>query len=302
MGCLMRRLPSLPALRAFEAAARRGSFTMAGEELHLTPSAISHQVRALERHFGQKLFRREGIRVELTADGARLAGRLQTAFDTMEKACSELERIPPDRRLSVLCAPSFASKWLGPRLPHFMRACPSVALRLTAEAGAIDLTRHDELDIVISYGAPLSRAGLVVEPLGVEEIVALCAPALAERFDPLDPAVGSLLIESSVNPVRWSDWFALNGLPEPAPASRPSFDRGALAVSAAAQGIGVALEGRRFAQSELASGELVEPAPGRYRGVRRDMHFLSCREAAFGEPSITAFRTWLRAALHEAPG
>ena len=120
----MRRLPSFFSLRAFEAAARLGGFTQAGEALHLTPSAISHQVRALETWFGRALFTRSVRKVTLTADGQRLLEQLSQAFDQIEDACAQLRPPEAGSELAVHCSPSFAAKWLGPRLPQFMAAHP----------------------------------------------------------------------------------------------------------------------------------------------------------------------------------
>lgn len=293
----MQRFPSFLALRAFEAAARAGGFTAAGQELNLTPSAISHQIRALERHFGRALFSRQGIKVVLNADGARLAGELSAAFGMIHRACGEFAVSVPRQELAVHCAPSFASTWLGPRLPEFMRLHPAVTLRLSSGAELVDLLRQDELDIVISYGTALRRPGLVVESFGPEDIIALCTPEMAARIAPDSPAVGALLIDSSVNPVGWNDWFALNHLPRPANARRPAFDRGALAVSAAAQGLGIALESRCFALDELASGALVPWGGGGYKNITREMHFLSYRERQSSAPPVVAFGMWLREAL-----
>lgn len=290
------RLPSFLALRAFEAAARSGGFTAAGQELNLTPSAISHQVRALETHFSKRLFARHGIRVVLTPDGARLAGELSVAFGIIDRACTEFVDQSPAEVLALHCAPSFATKWLGPRLPDFIRVHPSITLHLSSGAEPIDLTKHDELDLVISYGAARRRPGLIVESFGPEDIVAVCTPEIAAICDASIPSIGSMLIESSINPVSWSDWFALNDLPKPASAPRPSFDRGALAVSAAAQGLGIALESRCFALDELNRGDLVELGHGHYRAVQRDMHFLSYRKTQKTSSSILAFRTWLKQA------
>jgi DNA-binding transcriptional LysR family regulator len=293
----MDRFPSFLALRAFEAAARCGSFTAAGQELNLTPSAISHQVRALETYFGRPLFSRQGIKVVLTEGGARLAEDLNAAFGVINKACSNFTLKPSKEQLAIHCAPSFASKWLGPRLPDFMREYPAITLRLSSGAEPVDLTRNDTLDLVISYGAAVSRPGLVIESFGPEDIVALCTPELAARSDVANPDIGEWLIDSSVNPVGWNDWFALNGLPRPNSARRPAFDRGALAVSAAAQGIGIALESRCFALDELASGELVEWGNGRYHCLVRELHFLSYREAQKNSVPILAFHNWLKDAL-----
>jgi DNA-binding transcriptional LysR family regulator len=293
----MERFPSFLALRAFEAAARCGSFTAAGQELNLTPSAISHQVRALETYFGRPLFSRQGIKVVLTEGGARLAAELAAGFGIISKACGDFAVISSKAQLAIHCAPSFASKWLGPRLPVFMREYPAIALRLSSGAEPVDLTRNDSIDLVISYGAAVSRPGLVVESFGPEDIVAVCTPELAGRCAFSSPDIGEWLIESSVNPVGWNDWFALNGLPRPKAARRPAFDRGALAVSAAAQGIGIALESRCFALDELASGELVEWGKGQYQCLVRELHFLSYRETERHSEPIVAFHGWLKEAL-----
>ena len=294
----MDRFPSFLALRAFEAAARCGGFTAAGQELNLTPSAISHQVRALETYFGRPLFSRQGIRVVLTEGGLHLAEDLASAFGLINTACGNFVATSSREQLAIHCSPSFASKWLGPRLPDFMREYPAIALRVSSGADPVDLKHNDSLDLVISYGAAVSRPGLVVESFGPEDILALCTPEIAARCDVSSPGIGEWLIDSSVNPVGWNDWFALNGLPRPTAARRPTFDRGALAVSAAAQGVGIALESRCFALDELAKGALIEWGKGHYKRVVRELHFLSYREMQRNSAPIVAFRTWLRDALH----
>jgi DNA-binding transcriptional LysR family regulator len=295
----MRKLPSFFALRAFEAAARLNSFTLAGRELHLTPSAISHQVRALEEYFGKPLFERRNRRIDLTPDGTRLLSGLTGAFDAIEAICAELEPSPRRNSLVVHCAPSFAAKWLGPRLPDFMRRHPQISLQLLSGAGQVDLMRRDELDIAIVYGGVTPSLGTVIEPLGDEDVTALCRPDLAANFDPAD-RFPLTLIESSVSPVRWSDWFQLNNLAMPVQQAHPSFDRGALAISAACQGLGVALESRRFALDELARGELVELGQGRLKAIRRPMHFLCYRDGHKSAGPITAFRNWLLECVERA--
>lgn len=290
----MRRLPSFTALRAFEAAARLGGFQQAGEELHLTPSAISHQIRALETYFARALFIRHSRHVELTPDGVRLQAKLASGFAEIEAACAELDTSEKVRALAVHCAPSLASTWLGPRLPGFMREHPSIGMRLTASADWPDLARHEELDLSIVYGTPPSGPGLVAEPLGIETITALCAPGVAVAFEAGGANFSRLaLIESSVCPVRWPDWFALNGLTGAPRADQPAFDRGALAISAAVQGVGVALETTRFAERELARGDLVVLGGGRFQAARQPLHFLCYRQAQKASPKNLAFRAWL---------
>ena len=296
----MRQIPSLHGLRTFESAARLASFLFASEELHLTPSAISHQIRALEKHFGRPLFIRHNRQVELTLEGQRLFTAITGAFDAIEAACAEFApRSAKSQRLSLHCAPSFASKWLGPRLTAFMRGHPAISIRVTASADPVDFARQEDLDLAIAYGKPPGAPGVSAEPLGLELIAALAAPHVASKYDltKSTAAKGLVLIESAVSPVRWSDWFALNGLSSPKGVEQPSFDRGALSVSAAAQGLGFALESTRFAENELKSGELVRAGGAHLRDVRREMHFLCYRTAQRDLKKIVAFRRWLLAAI-----
>lgn len=294
----MRRLPSFFALRAFEAAARCGRFNEAAEELSLTPSAISHQVRALEAWFGRPLFVRGTRSVTLTDEGRRLMDTLTDAFDRIEEGCAALRPAVQRRELAVHCAPSFAAKWLSPRLADFMQAHPGLTMRMSSSAEPADLLKDVALDVDIAYGAPPSRNGVAVEPLGDESIVPLVAPRLlgdAPARAPRD-VLRHTLIESKLNPVHWSDWCRLNGVRLPDRA-RPSFDRGSLAVAAAVDGLGVALESTRFAQAELARGDLVVVEGDAFRHVVRPMHFLCYRRADANEDRIVALRQWLGAQL-----
>src|SRR3984885_14180315 len=181
----MRRIPNFVLLRAFEAAARLESFTLAAEELHLSQSAISHQVKELEAYFGLPLFHRRNRRVETTAEGRRLFDSLGRVFDVIEAACSEVALSPQAQVLAVHCAPSLAVKWLGPRLPKFMQAHPDITIRLSSGAEPVDLTRLHEVDVAISYGMAFERPGLIVRPLGMERIVPMCSPDMLKTGVPL---------------------------------------------------------------------------------------------------------------------
>lgn len=295
----MRRLPPLPALRAFEAAARLGSFTAAAAELSLTPSAISHQVRALEAWFERPLFVRGVRRVVLTEEGRRLLDPLTQGFDLIHESCAALRAPAQRRELAVHCAPSFAAKWLSPRIAQFMKAEPSITLRLTSGAEPPDLHHGSGIQVAITYGQPSSQAGIEVESLGTERTVPMCAPRLlGEGAQPTDPreVVRLPLIESKLNPVHWADWCRLNGvrLPE---TPRPSFDRGSMAVAAAVDAVGVTLESVLFAQRELARGDLVLLDGPAFRQIERATHFLCWRRAERAHPALVAFREWLLAQL-----
>lgn len=297
----MRRVPSFHALRAFEAAARLGSLARAAGELHLTPSAISHQVRALEAHFGRPLFEAGSRAKVLTDDGARLAAGLVLAFDAIETACAEVVPEASAATLSVHCAPSFAAKWLGPRLPGFLARYPAIAIRMSTGAGRFDLVRNEATDVAIVYGDSAVDAGLSADALGEEAVNAVCAPALLSGLVAGLAGVGLRelmalpLIESSVSPIRWSDWFAANGLGRNPPTPTTGFDRGALVVAAAVQGMGVALETERFVADELASGQLVILGGGQFRPIRRVLHRLLCRAGPHLPHRVRVFRSWLLA-------
>ncbi len=297
----MRRLPSFFALRAFEAAARLGGFKQAGYELHLTPSAISHQVRALERWFGRALFLREVRKVTLTADGQRLLDGLGPAFDSIEDACDALRPVEMRSELAVHCSPSFAAKWLGPRLPQFMAAHPAIVIRLSSSAEPVDLSKATDIDIDIAYGEPPARHNVVVEPLGLETTAPMCSPRLLAGRSLQAPGdlLRLTLIDSKVNPVQWADWCALNELQLPAGA-RPSFDRGSMAIAAAADGMGVALETTRFAEQELERGDLVALDGAAFRRIERITHFICYRKASSDNPNLRAFRDWVLDSLRRS--
>ncbi len=293
----MRRLPNLARLRVFEAAARLESFTLAADELHLTQSAVSHQIRDLEDYFGRKLFVRRNRRVEPTAQGRRLLQGLSRVFDALEAACAEVALPDHDQILALHCAPSFAVKVLGPLLPQFMKAHPHITIRLTTGADPMDLNLAREVDIAISYGSAREVPGVLVQALGDEDIVPLISPTLlSDGQDALDALLNLPLIDSPLSQVGWSDWFERNGLTLPQ-RPRPSFDRAALVISAAADGMGIALESARLAERELRRGELVVLGDGRFEPVRLPMHYLSVRTPEIKTERVRVFSDWLQARL-----
>lgn len=289
----MRNIPNFALLRAFESAARLKSFTLAAHELHLTQSAISHQVRKLEDYFGSALFVRQNCRVELTLEGQRLLESLSRIFDVIEAACAEVSLAPKAQVLALYCAPSLAVKWLGPKLPEFMKAHPDITIRLTTGAGQVDLTRMRELDMSICYGTVSERAGIINKPLGTERNVPLCSPKLmTPGADPGRLVKEQVLIDSQLNNVTWARWFKLNNLRLPA-RPRPSFDRAAMSVSAATDGMGIALESTRLAERELERGDLVELGKGMFREMNVVTHTVSWRANENQVAKIRIFRQWL---------
>ncbi len=298
----MRRLPPLARLRTFELAARLQSFAAAAEALNLTASAVSHQMRELEQHFGLPLFERRHRRVQTTAAGERLAQNLKRVFDALEAACAEVALPAQDEVLAVHCAPSLAIKWLGPRLPAFVAAHPALNVRLSTGAEALDLALAREVDVLLSYGAPPApRPGIEVLALGAERLVPLVAPALKPpRIRATELLQRLPLIDSTLSPLGWPAWFERQGLPLP-PRPRPAFDRAAMAIAAAADGLGITLESTRLAARELERGELVELGAGVFEPVALELHHLSLRSSDRRREAVAAFAEWVIGQATAAP-
>ena len=297
----MRKIPNFVLLRAFEVAARLESFTLAAQELHLTQSAISHQIRELEEHFGKPLFLRKNRKVEPTAEGRRLLDSLSRVFDVIEAACNEVTLAPNSQVLALHCSPSFAAKWLSPRLPEFIKNNPDISIRLTSGAEPIDLLRNQEIDIVISYQSAHEGPGIISISLGEEKIVPLCTPELIDSTISIEALMSKLtLIESSLNNHTWEEWFEVNGLKNPS-RRKMAFDRAALSISAAVDGIGAVLESARFAERELSRGELVEIGKGLFKPTVDRTHFLSLRSSTKNSQKIKVFKAWLCAKAGVSP-
>jgi LysR family transcriptional regulator, glycine cleavage system transcriptional activator len=279
----------LSILRAFEAAGRTGSFRSAATELGLTPSAVSHAIRKLEQTLGASLFARDNRAVQLTPEGEALMRHVGRAFDELRRGLEMVSTRGP-QLLRLHSAPSFAALWLSPRLARFLRDHPGVEVRLAA---GTDYTRflNDEFDADIVYGMPRLE-GLVVVPLGEETVTPLCTPDLARTIKAPMNLFNHVLIESETKQVRWSDWFARNGLPAPRPQG-VRFDRSFLAIAAAVDGLGVALESTRLAEREISSGRLVRPLAGLAEDVRYVGHHLAFPRNTRQRHSLRLFMTWL---------
>lgn len=200
---------------------------------------------------------------------------------------------PQAEVLAVHSAPSFAAKWLGLRLPGFTLAHLDITIRLISGAEPLDLTREREVDVAISYGAVMERAGMLSVALGVERIVPLCSPDLIKDDLPIHQLLCNLvLIDSQLNSVTWPKWFALNNFILPA-RPRPSFDRAALAIPAAVDGTGVAMESICLAEREVSRGELVELGPDIFEPLAVETHFVSCRTGELQMKKVRVLRGWL---------
>ena len=295
----MLRNVSLSAIRAFEAAARNGSFRAAASELNLSPSAVSHAVLNLEQALGTVLFERAGRAVRLSPDGVTLMRHVGAAFEQLRLGVESVTNRGP-QLLRLHSAPSFAAQCLAPRLAGFLAAHPDVSVRLAASTD-YPLLSSDEFDADIIYG-PVRGEGLELVPLGVETVTPLCAPSLGERLTTPEDLLHLVLIQSDRKQVRWPDWFAENGLAAPLGGTGMRFDRSFLAIAAAADGLGVALESTRLAERELAAGRLVAPLLGSARNIRYTGHHLVYPRAGSKHRTVQVFADWLIATLGEPAG
>jgi LysR family glycine cleavage system transcriptional activator len=254
MRAMNRRLPPLTALRAFEAAARHGSFKEAAAELSLTPTAISHQVRALEAHLGVKLFERQTRLVRLTAPGQHLGAALRESFDGMAEALTSI--MPRRATVTLSTTPAFAAQWVLPRLDAFAAAHGDIDLRLHASNALADL-HGGEVDLAIRYGRG-RYAGLTTHFLMADRFVPVASPRLM-LSKPADLLKHPLIHFEWHRPDRshpsWQLWFKQAGLRFPTRRNL-RFTEESHAIQAAVAGQGVALLSEVLVANEIARGLL----------------------------------------------
>ncbi len=296
---MTRRLAPLNALRAFEAAARHLSFTKAAAELHVTPAAVSHQIKALEEFFGAPLFRRLTRALLLTDAGQSAWPLLRDGFDLLAEASARLSTPADNTVLTVSAAPSIAAKWLVTRLDRFRTAQPDIDVRLDATDRLTDFDR-DGVDIAIRYGGGV-YPGLHSTRLFETIVFPVCSPAMVAGPRPLaspgDLAGHTLLhIDSGSGDDSWPDWrmwltaASATGIDSD---RGPRFNDVAMAVQTAIDGHGVALANDILVADDLAAGRLVRPFE---ESVSTDFgYFAVCPKDRMRNPGVAAFRDWLLA-------
>jgi LysR family glycine cleavage system transcriptional activator len=249
------RLPPLTTLRAFEAAARLGSFSRAAEEISVTHSAISHQVRALERALGTALFYRNGRRVTLTEAGRHFADRVGSALREIGEAAELLRRSDRDKNvLTITTLPSFAARWLMPRLGRFMEHHPKIEVNLHTSLGLVDLER-DGVDLAIRFGKG-EWLGLEAVKFLDDELFPVASPRFNRGRLPARPAELAKFRLMRSDDEFWAPWFRAARVKIDEPRS-PVFSDSALLLQAAVEGRGIALARRSIAEDDLRAGRLV---------------------------------------------
>lgn len=312
------RLPPLNALRAFEAAARLLSFKKAAAELHVTPAAVSHQIKALEQYMGVRLFRRLTRALELTPEGQAMLPRLGQGFEYLASAVEQVRKFSSGESLTVSAPPAFASRWLLPRLHRFATAHPQIELHLTSTLDTVDSheagnapdidaanATDNNCDVGIRFGSG-QYPGFRVEPILSPSYVPACSPALLEGEHPLrtpaDLCYHTLLhddtVRDEIGRPSWEEWLKRAGVSGVDAARGPRFNNAVLAIEAAIDGLGVVLALKPLITTDVAATRLVIPfaatVPSRYA------YYLVTSKAVAVRRSAAQFRDWLLSEAKEA--
>ena len=287
-----RRLPSLNAIKAFEAAARGNSFTRAAEELFVTPGAVSQQVKALEADLGLKLFVRERQRLVITEAGREYFAVIGDALDQIGLGTERLMRRQRTGVLTVSVSPDFAAKWLVNRLGRFAEAHPEIDLRVAASDQRVDFARED-VDLAVRHGNG-QWPELDVVRLCDEQLFPVCSPELLRG--PNRTASAADLLRFPLlrldDWTNWGRWFEAAGVITPT-ISGPVLNRASMLIDAAVDGQGIALARTALAAWDILHGRLVRPVAVSL--PLTNTYWIVCPKAAAGTPKIAIFRQWLLA-------
>jgi LysR family transcriptional regulator, glycine cleavage system transcriptional activator len=303
---MVRPLPPLSSLRSFEAVARQLSFSKAAEELRVTPGAVSQQVRSLEELLGTRLFDRTRRSVVLTDAAARMLPDIQAGLEMLAKAMASEASPSRDRTLTISVAPSFASKWLVPRLPMFHEQHPDIDLRISATVGLADFNR-DKVDLAIRLGHG-RYPGLNAEPLFTEALTPVCSPELVKRKGPLkkpdDLRKHRLIHDTSIpgggEHHAWEEWLRLAGAKTVSAQRGIRFSLAELAMQAAIDGGGVVLGRVVLAEGDVAAGRLVRSF--KIALPLKVSYFLVRLSAGPPRHEMECFREWLFGSLGNSRG
>jgi LysR family glycine cleavage system transcriptional activator len=289
---VMRKLPPLNSVRAFEAAARHVSFTKAADELHVTPGAISRQVAILEEWFGRPLFRRTASQLVLTEVGRAYLAEVTAALDRIAVASTYmLEQVAPVA-LRVSVPPTFTMRWLIARLSRFQRQRPEAELRLSTSIAPV--TFHDNLYDVAIRGAQEPPTDCASVRFMSELILPVCHPDLMERGALATPSdfMRHTVLSYVTEPYEWSSWFDAVGVPGLKPAGSLKFEQMYFALQAACEGLGVALVPLFLVVDDIIVGKL--SAPFGVLGAKRRDYYASFSKESDSSLLVSAFCEWLQ--------
>ena len=288
---MARDLPNLKALRVFEAAARHENFSRAAEELNVTQSAVSRQVQLLETELGRPLFERRGPRLLLTGIGREYYGIVQESLALIRRGTARLFRPRPSPFLTLSVLPSYASKWLVPRIASFEARFPGVSLRLVSSYALTDFEIATDIDAAVRYGHG-EWPGVSAEVILKDLIFPVCSPAVAARLSkPEDLMREKLLVEDPYWD-EWQLWAEAAGLTiDPSRIRRLSDDFN-IQLQAAAQGQGVALARRLLVADDLRAGRIVSPFS--FWVPASVQYYFVCPPERAAEPALRALKEWMQ--------
>lgn len=295
---MSRQLPSLNALRAFEAAARLESVSRAADELHVTHGAVSRQIRALESDLGLPLFARQGRGLALTAAGVRLRDAADTAFARLQEAYSELRRDTGPAALVLGCPASVLARWVIPRLERLGRELPSVKLHLSAHEGEFD-TRLPGLDAALMLAEPPWPSQWQVYELAPEYIGPVVSPRYAGyaalQEQPVSALLDEALLHTASRPQAWRNWATLNDLEPSTMRFGTGFDHLYYLLEAAVAGMGIAIAPQPLVSEDIASGRLAAP----WGFTRTTGTWALCAPQRSANSRLAELAEWLRRELGE---
>jgi LysR family glycine cleavage system transcriptional activator len=288
------RLPPLNTLRLFEAAGRHLSFKLAAEELNLTPSAVSHGIQSLEDWLGVKLFARGNRSLILTGAGTSYLPHVRHTLEHLAQATEAVPGRRPTGRLTISVAPSFGVRWLIPYLPRFRAKHPDIEVSLDTTQRQVDFPR-DGVDVAIRMGRG-DWQDLYAACLVMEDLIPVCAPALARNIQTPQDLEGVPLIHVMSVTDDWDEWNGMTGK-GPSPSERRlRFDTIHMALEAAAQGLGVAIGRLPLVTPDIEAGRLV-PVLGPPRRCSTGYWLVTARES-LPRPEVMAFRNWIRTEIN----
>ncbi len=288
------KLPPLTALRAFESAARHMSFARAAEELHVTPAALSFQIKSLEDHLGAQVFRRLNRSVELTEEGLLLQPGVSSGFEALQGAWRAVRNRLDSSTLTVTAGPGFTAKWLAPRLFQFAQSNPDIELRFSASLRLMDFAR-DDVDIAIRFGQRDDEDGLFSRTIIHEWITPMVAPQLADRVKSLEDLMHLPLLHQEdtafLRPrIDWASFFDAFGLDLTSDAG-PRFSQADHAVDAALSGAGAVLGRISLTEGHVREGRLVMPLKQAMKA--NATYKLICPLGAEQRPQVSRFIDWV---------
>jgi len=288
---MARRLPPLNSLKCFEAAGRLLSFTRAAQELNVTQAAVSHQIKVIEAYLGLSLFVRYPRKLALTEQGKALLPDVTEAFDRVSNAIGGLRQEPASTMVSVRLAPSFAAKWLSPRLKYFWLQYPEIDLCLYHAHPAVDFER-EAIDIAVTYGRG-DWPGVVADLLLSLDFFPVCTPAFMQNDKPLSDMdnLRYYTLLHDANYQCWADWLNLAGIEHINTKKGTIIDDTNVLIQAAVDGQGVAMGSTTFVQDLLDSGRLIRPFD--ITLVNDSAYYIVCPAAHLKNPSVQAFKDWL---------